>query len=111
MTPGDDPLAALSAAAAGLHFDGVGLLVVDQSEELFTLGHDPAVRREFLGELDRLAGTTNVKVVIVVRSDHLGSLGEHPAIAARVADGTTLVGAPTGAEIREVVEGPAARPD
>ena len=109
MTPGDDPLAALSAAAAGLHFDGSGLLVVDQSEELFTLGHDTAVRREFLGELDRLAGTTNVKVVIVVRSDHLGSLGEHPAIAARLADATTLVGAPTGAEIRQVVEGPAAR--
>ncbi len=109
FTPGVDPLASLSAAVAELGPVGVRVLVVDQFEELFTLGQDAIVRRQVLDELDRLAGSAALKVVMVIRSDHVGSLGEHPALAARLADATVLVGPPTGAEIRDIVEGPAER--
>jgi DNA-binding SARP family transcriptional activator/WD40 repeat protein len=97
----------LTAAADGVR-DPV-VLVVDQFEELWTAGAPEGERRAFMDELlAMLDDGVAARVVVVVRGDHLGRLGEHPGMAERTSDGIVLVAPMTETELREVVEGPAA---
>ncbi len=112
ITPGGRPvdeLAPLTLAGEAEPITAPVVLVVDQFEELWTAGAAQGEREAFIDtvlalQLDGLI----VRVVIAVRGDHLGRLGEHPGLAEAAEDGLVLVSPLTEPEIREVVEGPAA---
>ena len=107
ITPGNDPRAELAGAIERNPGPGGRLFVIDQFEELYTVGHAPRLQTEFLDEVNRLAGTCDTRILIVVRSDQLVRVTEHPAIAGRMRDSTIVVGPLTGAEMRNVITGPA----
>lgn len=106
-----DDLAPLLSEEDDEEPDGVRapvVLVVDQLEEIWTSGVPPAERTAFLDALLALLDDgVCARVVLVVRGDHLGRLGEHAALTARAADGIVLVPPLTEPELREVVVAPA----
>lgn len=83
------------------------VLVVDQFEEAWTECTDERERDSFLDALAGIAHETDARVVLVVRGDYFARLAEHPALAGLARDATLLVGAPTRAEVRRMVEVPA----
>ncbi|WP_251491520.1 XRE family transcriptional regulator, partial [Actinacidiphila cocklensis] len=113
LTPGPHPAAQAATRAAllppGQDEDGDAVVVVDQFEEVFTLGADAGERAAFLDLL--LAATRpggRVRVVIAVRADFFGRCAEHPGLAEALRDAALLV-APMGpAALREVIVKPAA---
>ncbi|WP_406631910.1 BTAD domain-containing putative transcriptional regulator [Amycolatopsis sp. WGS_07] len=137
-TPGEHPLAALSAklVAAGvlpssvlgeltvdpaclsvlLRYRGGEqrrmpvVLVVDQFEEVFSLCRDEHERSQFVEALVSLADTpsTPARVVIGIRADFYPACAEFPALVALLRDQQLLVGPMAEAELREVITGPAA---
>ncbi len=84
------------------------LLVVDQFEETFTLCADEAERRSFVQALTSLDGG-QASVVIGVRADFYARCAEYPGLVAAMRDRQVLVGPMTAPELREAIEGPAAR--
>ncbi len=108
MVPGHDPLAAIDAIE-DLDDPGPRLLVVDQFEEVFA--SLPTVVDGFATRLLDLAGdpALDVHVVIVVRSDEYGALTGVGGLSAASQDAQLLVGPPTDAEMRRIVEEPARR--
>ncbi len=86
------------------------LLVVDQLEELFTLGADEAERRCFIQALTSLDGE-EASVVVGVRADFSARCLEYPQLVAAMQDRQILVEPMTSAELRKAIEGPAARAD
>ncbi|WP_188450390.1 nSTAND1 domain-containing NTPase [Knoellia flava] len=84
------------------------VLVVDQFEEVWTACTDDRERSSFLDALAGIAHETDTTVVLAVRGDWFAGIAEHPALAALTRDATVLVGAPTRAEVRRMVEVPAA---
>ena len=106
MTPGTDPSAALVAAVASAHTSQV--LVVDQLEELFTAGHQPAVVTAFLDQLVALT-SSGTRVVAVVRADQLGGLSTSAGMARLAERGLHLVTPMSTDGLREAIEGPAAQ--
>jgi DNA-binding SARP family transcriptional activator/WD40 repeat protein len=105
MTPGTDPSSALVAAVASSRTSQV--LVVDQLEELFTAGHQPALVVSFLEQLVALS-SSGTRVVLVVRADQLGGLSASPDMARLAERGLHLVSPMSTDALREAVEGPAA---
>lgn len=85
------------------------VLVVDQFEEVWTAGEEPGERQQFLDTVAELAVCGRVLIVLVIRSDFVGELADHPALASLVGEGTVLVGAPRDAEVRRAVLLPAQR--
>lgn len=85
------------------------VLVVDQLEEVWTACTDEHERAAFLDALTGIAHETETRVVLVVRADYVASLAEHAGIAGLARDATVLVGSPTTAEVRRMVEVPARR--
>lgn len=83
------------------------VLVVDQLEEVWTQCTDERERETFLDALAGIANETGVRVVLVVRGDYFARLADHPGLAALSRDATLLVGAPTRAEVRRMVDVPA----
>jgi hypothetical protein len=83
------------------------LLIVDQFEEIFTLGADSG---PFIEALVHAATTerSRVRVVLGVRADFFGHCGSVPALRDALRDRTVLVGAMTPDELREAVTRPAA---
>ena len=108
MVPGHDPLAAIDAIE-DLDDPGPRLLIVDQFEEVFA--SLPTVVDGFATRLLDLAGdpALDVHVVIVVRSDEYGALTGVGGLSAAAQDAQLLVGPPTDAEMRRIVEEPARR--
>ena len=110
ITPGSRPADAL----AGMLRDGdeaapLTILVCDQLEEIWAPAVRPAERIAFLDALLGLLDDNEVaRCVLVVRGDHVGRLAEHPSMADRLVGALTLVPPLGDAEVREVVEGPAA---
>ncbi|MFD9704631.1 helix-turn-helix domain-containing protein [Lentzea sp. NPDC059081] len=94
LTPGSRPLAGLAAVAEALP-DGEVLVVVDQFEELYTLG-DADERAGFIDGLLALAGE-RVRVVLGVRADFYGRCAEHAGLIDVLRDNQVLVG-PMGRE-------------
>ena len=109
----DDPRA-LDRLAAGLttpHGEPTQLLlVVDQFEEVFSPEVAPRERRALIDNLVYAAtipgGRTTV--VIAMRSDFYARCAEHPELRALVAERQFLVGPLGRADLRRVIEGPAA---
>ncbi|MDT0185638.1 BTAD domain-containing putative transcriptional regulator [Microbacterium sp. ARD31] len=83
------------------------VLVVDQLEELWTACDDDREREAFLDALVGIAHETDARVVLVVRGDYFARLADHAGIAELARDATLLVGAPSAAEVRRMVEVPA----
>ncbi|MEU4156509.1 caspase family protein [Actinoplanes sp. NPDC026670] len=108
MTPGADPIRALSAALGGAGAEQRQVLVVDQFEELFTQGATVETQRAFVAALDRAAtGTPPVMVMICVRSDFHGPCTQLPVLEAALAHDQIVVGPMTTAGLRAAIERPA----
>ncbi|MFF3817441.1 WD40 repeat domain-containing protein [Streptomyces bluensis] len=110
LTPGADPLTTHADRLRPVPgTDADTWLIVDQFEELYTLGADPADRDTFI---DRLVAATDadsrLRVVIAVRADFLGRCAEHPGLTAALQDATLLAGPMSRAELREAIVRPAA---
>lgn len=110
LTPGADPLRTQAGRLVPVpDTDADTWLIVDQFEELYTLGADPADRDAFI---DRLVAATDagsrLRVVIAVRADFLGRCAEHPGLTAALQDATLLAGPMSRAELREAIVRPAA---
>ncbi|CAG7652336.1 nSTAND1 domain-containing NTPase [Actinacidiphila bryophytorum] len=109
LTPGPRPATAHGALLEAAPDGGDTVVVVDQFEELFTLGAGAQERADFVGRLLAAADpAARLRVVLGVRADFFGRVAEHQALADAVRDATVLV-APMGpAALREAVVGPAA---
>ncbi|MGW2329870.1 nSTAND1 domain-containing NTPase [Streptomyces sp. NPDC001700] len=110
LTPGADPLRTHADRLLPVPgTDADTWLIVDQFEELYTLGADPADRDTFI---DRLIAATapdsRLRVVIAVRADFLGRCAEHPGLTAALQDATLLAGPMSRTELREAIVRPAA---
>ncbi|MEV0224069.1 WD40 repeat domain-containing protein [Streptomyces sp. NPDC050704] len=110
LTPGADPLHTHADRLIPVPgTDADTWLIVDQFEELYTLGADPADRDTFI---DRLVAATDadsrLRVVIAVRADFLGRCAEHSGLTAVLQDATLLAGPMSRAELREAIVRPAA---
>jgi DNA-binding SARP family transcriptional activator/WD40 repeat protein len=107
-TPGPRPVDALARLLAD-DPQPPRVLVCDQLEELWSPVVDAAERSAFLDSVLGLVDDGAVaRCVLVVRGDHVGRLAEHASMAERMVGALTLVAPPEDAELREVVEGPAA---
>jgi len=104
--PGTEPLAAMTAAAASA--GPAPVLIVDQFEEVFSLGLSAPV---VLGFLDRLAvyAVETAPVVIVIRSDFLGGLSTSSDLSRVAERGLRLVAPLSGPSLRAAIERPAAQ--
>ncbi|GAA4878459.1 ATP-binding protein [Kitasatospora terrestris] len=93
--------------------DGRLVVVVDQLEELFTLGADEREQHRFLDVLAGLAGTGTGResppavVVYGLRSDFYGACAGFPQLREALRQGQVLVGPMTQDELREAVLFPA----
>ncbi|MEU2572432.1 WD40 repeat domain-containing protein [Streptomyces anulatus] len=110
LTPGPAPLRTHADRLVPVpDTDADTWLIVDQFEELYTLGADPADRDAFI---DRLVTATDagsrLRVVIAVRADFLGRCAEHPGLTAALQGATLLTGPMSRAELRETIVRPAA---
>ncbi|MBF8190879.1 hypothetical protein ITP53_35275 [Nonomuraea sp. K274] len=130
LTPGAEPLAVLASELAALgggapdrlraiiesdpgaarrSIVGVGgqtLLVVDQFEEVFTACQDERARRRFVEALTDLS--RSVAVLIAVRADFFGRCAAYPGLLETMRR-PEIVPPMSGAELRAVIEEPAAR--
>ncbi|WP_405995056.1 helix-turn-helix domain-containing protein [Streptomyces sp. NBC_00986] len=109
LTPGEHPARthARALTPAGTE-GGETWVIVDQFEEVFTLCRDPAERARFLYRLlagSRAAG--GLRVVIAVRADLYGRLGEHRGLAAALHGASLLVAPMTPDELRDAIAKPA----
>ena len=108
LTPGRRPVDALADLTGESPPDSPVVLLVDQTEELWAPGTEPAERSAFLDAvLGLLDDGIVVRCVAVVRGDHVGRLAEHAAFSERLAGALLLVTPPTEAELRELVAEPA----
>ncbi|AYM41824.1 WD40 repeat domain-containing protein [Mycobacteroides chelonae] len=118
LTPGDDPVAALRqllerADVQARADKGQLLVVVDQFEELFTLGVPRADAAQFITTLHQICQpstlTGRAAVVIAgVRSDVLGRCVEFPELASALQSRCMVLEPMTSVELREAVVQPAA---
>ncbi|BCY07182.1 hypothetical protein L3i22_022700 [Actinoplanes sp. L3-i22] len=102
LRPGHHPMASLIALPAS---GPPPPLVVDQCEEVVTLCRDPAERAAFLDAL--AAHAERAPLVVALRADRLGAVGDHPAFARLVETGLYLLGAMREPQLRTAVEEPA----
>jgi DNA-binding SARP family transcriptional activator/WD40 repeat protein len=86
----------------------VDLLVVDQAEELFVLDETGLSPSEADAVMMRMLDR-GVRVVLVLRADSYGRLGELPRLADRVGMATELIAPLTEEELRQVIIEPARR--
>jgi tetratricopeptide (TPR) repeat protein len=84
-------------------------VLVDQAEEVFTLGADESARRAFFELLHHAATVARGRTIVVltVRADFYGKFGAYPGIAATMSDHQRLVGPMTEDELRRAIEQPA----
>lgn len=108
IVPGSDPIAALEGVP-DVDEPGRQLIVVDQFEEV--TGSDPGLAEEFLARLADVAldPGLDTHLVLVVRSDRYGAVTSMPGLAEIVDGPPILVGPPSDAEVRRIVEEPALR--
>jgi class 3 adenylate cyclase len=130
MTPGEEPVRALSAAwsqvvggdpddhAEQLRIDPGALarttigrdhlacLVVDQLEESFTLCADEEERERFLQIITR--PVPGLRVLATLRGDFYGKASEYSQLAWALQNGTVVMTPPSPGELRTVIEAPAA---
>jgi len=85
------------------------VLFVDQFEELYTLCPDPKQRRNYAQALAGAAddATSPVRVIVSIRSDFLGRVGEDAQFMSEISRGLFFLGAPDQAGLREALVSPA----
>ncbi len=85
------------------------VIFVDQFEELYTLCPDPAQRRTFAQCLAGAAddATSPVRVIVSIRSDFLGRVGEDAHFMSEVSKGLFFLGPPGPEGLREALVSPA----
>ncbi|MFN2641833.1 MAG: protein kinase, partial [Actinomycetota bacterium] len=103
LLPGADPLQAWSDLVSERPPSPDQLLVVDQSEELFTLCTDPSARARFVEHLLSHPGA----VVLCLRADFYGHLTQFADLAATVSANHVLLGPMRREELRRAIEEPA----
>jgi WD40 repeat protein len=87
------------------------MLVVDQLEEAFTLCQDVSAREQFFANLLYAADSEGGRAMVVptMRADFLAKSAEVPALADRLAAFQFLVTPMVESQLREAIQGPAAR--
>jgi WD40 repeat protein len=111
-TDGEQSLHVASTLALGEPTRADRLVVlVDQFEEVFTLGIDEARRRDFIANLLYAATVAGGRTVIVLamRADFYPRCATHADLAAALSDHQVLVGPMTDDELRRAIECPARR--
>ncbi|MFI9761533.1 WD40 repeat domain-containing protein [Streptomyces sp. NPDC051963] len=110
LTPGADPLRTHADRLLPVpDTDADTWLIVDQFEELYTLGAESADRDTFIDRLvAALDADSRLRVVIAVRADFLGRCAEHPGLTAALQEATLLAGPMSRTELREAIVRPAA---
>ena len=103
MTPGAQPVNELGRCLKS----DPALVVIDQAEEAL-IANDGAFLQPFGDQVVR-AVAAGTRMVLAVRADFYGRLGEHPALARLVGPATVLVAPPDEEELRRIVTEPAAR--
>ncbi|MCE9578291.1 MAG: protein kinase, partial [Deltaproteobacteria bacterium] len=106
LRPGHAPLAAFARVALD---DAPLVIVVDQFEELFTLGADADERERFAAALVAASRRAQVRVVLTVRDDFLARAGALPALRDQLAQGIELVATPSADELVRILTEPARR--
>jgi WD40 repeat protein/DNA-binding SARP family transcriptional activator/energy-coupling factor transporter ATP-binding protein EcfA2 len=101
----------LGQAIARLRPGGRIVIAIDQFEEVFTLCEDERERRAFIDALVEAAWDPERRcaLLLVLRADFFGRLGEFPDLAELVGAGHVLLGPMNGRELRSAIEGPAER--
>ncbi|MFE7135339.1 hypothetical protein ACFVIM_31215 [Streptomyces sp. NPDC057638] len=108
ITPGARPVSRHAAALVPRGGGADTLLVVDQFEEVFTLCADPGERAAFLERLLTACDPgSGLRVIIVVRADHLERLAGPRRRFPALREATVLVGPMGPAELREAIVRPA----
>ncbi len=97
ITPTEHPMEAIAS------IDADSPLLVDQLEELFTLGTDPVEAAEFVEALMERSAPR----VLTIRADMYGWLANYPKLANAVAADHVLLGPMTHDQLRVAIEGPA----
>ncbi|MET8681769.1 hypothetical protein ABZW18_30355 [Streptomyces sp. NPDC004647] len=109
LAPGEHPVRTHAGLLAPKDTDGDTVIVVDQFEEVFTLCHDVAERREFIDLLlTARHPESRLRVVIAVRADFYGRCAEYSNLAEGLRDANLLVGQMSPTELREAIVKPAA---
>jgi hypothetical protein len=82
---------------------------VDQFEELYSLCDDEQERPAFIGNLLHAARELHgrVSVILMLRSDFLGAVNQHPELSALIAKQNVVVPVMGEAELRRAIEEPA----
>jgi WD40 repeat protein/energy-coupling factor transporter ATP-binding protein EcfA2 len=83
------------------------LIVVDQWEELYTLGDDESVRRRFMDLLLDATEATPCNVVLTLRGDFVGRALAYRRLSDHLQDGQINIGPMTRAELQGAIEYPA----
>jgi WD40 repeat protein/serine/threonine protein kinase len=97
--------AALRARAAGKPL----VLVVDQLEELFTLGAGEPERAQVARALAAAAAEDTVRVVLTLRDDFLARAAALPALGPMLGRALTIVTTPAAEDLRRILVEPARR--
>jgi WD40 repeat protein/energy-coupling factor transporter ATP-binding protein EcfA2 len=116
MVPGHDPQAQLlklfrhSAQIETVDLHTPMVLVIDQFEEIFTLCDDVPTRQAFIDNLLALIDAQDAahRVILTMRSDFETFVARVPELQARFADARVQMTPLSAAEVREVIEAPAA---
>ena len=105
--PGADPETALSAALASApqqRTPAAPVIVVDQLEEIFAGSRSQV--RAFCARLAEYT-TGHGRVIVTIRSDHLGELAAEPTLVRLVEEGLYLLAPLGGPTLRAAIDGPA----
>ena len=88
-------------------------LIIDQFEELFTLGTEPDERWRFLDEILAVVSLTPAQplppfvLLLTLRADFMGQALTHRPLADALQDSTIILSPMNGAELRAAIEKPA----
>jgi WD40 repeat protein len=110
----DQILAAPRALAEALQAragNGMFVLIVDQLEELFTLGASPEERRAFSEAIVEVgsAERASLRVILTLRDDFLVRAEQLPALRQRLAQGLELLTTPAPEDLERILVEPARR--
>ena len=108
----DDPAAIAAVVRSAQATRGETLvLVIDQLEELFTLGADDITQHRFAETLAEVARSPDdrVRVVATLRDDFLMAAEQLSPLRTRLAQGVALVGSPQPADLRRILVEPLRR--